>query len=305
MIDRLTSRAVIGSFYKALHQNTGAKWMPGIAMPFNSDQASEEYAWLGQSPVMREWVGGRHAKGFSENSIIVKNLHFEATVEILVRHLRRDKSGQALVRIRDLAMRTNSHVAALLSTLMTGGKDTACYDDEFFYDTDHQEGNNTTNQSNDISYDVTTVATPTVSEAQLAMMQSVAQILSFKDNENEPMNEDAQNFLVMVPTAYYITFAKALTLPKGTDITEQHIPNEFNISVVANPRLSTAEEFHTFRTDGEVKPFIIQNETPVKLSAKAEGSEFEFDNDAHQYGVDVWRNVAYAYWQHACLTTLT
>ncbi|GAF85157.1 unnamed protein product, partial [marine sediment metagenome] len=34
-------------------------------------------------------------------------------------------------------------------------------------------------------------------------------------------------------------------------------------------------------------------------------SEFEFDNDAHQYGVDADRNVGYGFWQHACLKTFT
>ena len=42
-----------------------------------------------------------------------------------------------------------------------------------------------------------------------------------------------------------------------------------------------------------------------KLKAKAEGSEYEFDNDAHQYGVDTWRNVAYGYWQEARYVTMT
>ena len=41
------------------------------------------------------------------------------------------------------------------------------------------------------------------------------------------------------------------------------------------------------------------------LKAKAEGSEFEFDNDAWQFGVDAWRGVGYGYWQHAVLATMT
>ncbi|GAG27129.1 unnamed protein product, partial [marine sediment metagenome] len=29
------------------------------------------------------------------------------------------------------------------------------------------------------------------------------------------------------------------------------------------------------------------------------------DNDAHQFGLDAWRNVGYGYWQHACYVTMT
>jgi len=303
-LQSLSSRAIIGTFYKTLSQDTGAAWIPGLSMLFTSDQSSETYNWLGQTPAMREWVGGRNAKGFYENGLTITNKHYEATLDVLVTDLRRDKTGQALIRIADLARRTNSHWASLLSTLILNGTTTVCYDGQFFYDTDHQEGNNTTNQSNDITYDVTTTTAPTVAEAQQAMMKTVSQILSFKDNENEPMSEDAQNFLVMVPTSLYITFAKALTLPKGTDITEQTIPNEFNISVVANPRLTGTTDFFTFRTDGSVKPFIRQQETAVQLKTKAAGSEYECDNDAHQYGVDTWRNVGYGYWQHSVYCNL-
>jgi hypothetical protein len=51
------------------------------------------------------------------------------------------------------------------------------------------------------------------------------------------------------------------------------------------------DKFVTLRTDGRLKAFIRQQETDVVMKAKAEGSEYEFDNDAHQYGVDTWRNV--------------
>jgi len=303
----LGSRAIIGEFYHALDQDTGAGWVPNISMLFTSDQDSETYKWLGQSPAMREWVGGRNAKGFLENGLTITNKHYESTMEVMVRELRRDKTGQVMARIRDLAQRTNSHWASLLSTLILNGTSTTCYDGQFFYDTDHTEGNNTTSQSNDITTDISalpvvtagTTTAPSIEEAQQSVMKSVAQILSFKDNENEPMNESARQFLVMVPTPLYIPFSKAMTMPVSPDLNTQALPSGLSVDVVMNPRLTGTDDFYTFRTDGEVKPFIRQQETDVDLKAKAEGSEYEFDNDAHQYGVDTWRNVGYGYWQHA------
>lgn len=308
----LGSRAIIGEFFRVLEQDPGAAWVNAVSMLFTSDQSSEEYKWLGQTAIMREWVGGRNAKGFQENGLTIVNKHYESTIEVLVRELRRDKTGQVLVRIRELAQRTNSHWASLLSTLIINGTSQVCYDGQFFYDTDHTEGNNTTNQSNDITTNISalgavthgTTTAPSIEEAQQAMMKSIAQILSFVDNEGEPMNEGASNFLIMVPTGLYIPFAKAITIPEGTGLSEQHIPNEFAISVVTNPRLTGTDDFFTFRADGSVKPFIRQEETAVELKAKAEGSEYEFDNDAHQYGVDAWRNVGYGYWQNSVYNQL-
>ena len=308
----LSSRAIIGEFYKTLEQDDGAAWLNALSMLFTSDQDSETYNWLGQSPAMQEWVGGRNAKGFRENGVTITNKHYEATIEVLVKELRRDKTGQVMARIRDLAQRTNSHWASLLSTLIINAESTVCYDGQYFFDTDHSEGDSGS-QSNDIATDISAlpasvhgvVTAPSVEEAQQAIMKSITAILGFKDDQGEPMNENASSFLVMVPMPLYIPFSKAILLPTGTGVSEQNVPPEMSLSVVPNARLSWTDKFATFRADGNVKPFIRQQETDVDLKAKAEGSEFEFDNDAHQYGVDSWRDVGYGYWQHACLNQMT
>lgn len=308
----LSSRAIIGEFYKALSQDIGARWINPLSMLFTSDQDGEEYKWLGMSPMMREWVGGRNAKGFRENGITIKNKHYEATMEVLVKELRRDKTGQVLVRIREMAQRTNAHWASLLSTLILNGPSAVCYDGQYFFDTDHSEGDSGT-QDNDIQVDISAlpasvhgvVTAPSVEEMQQSILKGVAQILSFKDDQGEPMNEDAANFLVMVPVPLYLVGSKAVSLPVGTGMSEQNLPSGLNIDVVANGRLTWTDSFSVFRADGNVKPFIRQQETEVQMKAKAEGSEYEFDNDAHQYGVDTWRNVGYGYWQHACYVTMT
>lgn len=307
-LQSLGSRAIIGEFFRRLSISSGAPWIPFISMLFDSDQDSETYNWLGNSPAMREWIGGRQAKAFSENGITIENKHYEATIEVLVRQMRRDKTGQGVIRIQDLAGRTVSHWASLLTTLISNGTSSVCYDGEFFFDTDHKEGNNTTNQSNDITTTIAdlpvvtkgTVTAPSPETAQLVMNKAISQIMSFKDNENEPMNEDASSFLVMVPTVLNDVFTAARAMPHGTGLTEQQVQNTVNVSVVANARLTDTDAIYVFRTDGDVKPFIRQEETAVNIKAKAEGSEYEFDNDAWQFGVDAWRNVGYGYWQHAC-----
>ncbi len=311
-LQTLSSGEIIGQFYRALNQDTGASWVDGVSMMFTSDQESEEYNWLGQSPAMREWTGGRHAKGWKENGLTVKNKHYEATVDVLIRWLRRDKTGQAMIRIRELADRTNSHWASLLSTLITNGESTACYDGQYFFDTDHEEGDSGA-QSNDIAVDISTlpasvagvVTAPSVEEFQQSLLKGVTQIQTFVDDQGEPMNENATDFLVMVPPGLAFVTRNALAMPAGTGVTEQRVIDGANVRAAVNPRLAWTDKFAVFHTGGRVAPFIRQQETDVDLKAKAEGSEYEFDNDAHQYGVDTWRNVGYGYWQDACLVTMT
>ncbi|MCO5763762.1 MAG: Mu-like prophage major head subunit gpT family protein [Chromatiaceae bacterium] len=312
-VQSLNSRAIISEFYAALEADTGQGWIDRVSMLFTSDQDSEEYRWIGQTPAMREWIGGRNAKGFQDNGLTIKNKHYEATLEVLARDLRRDKTGQVLTRIRELALRANAHWASLLSTLILNGASATCYDGQYFFDTDHSEGSSGS-QSNSISVDISALAAaahgsttlPSVEEMQQSILSGVSAIANFKDDQGEPMNELASQFLVMVPPSLHFAALNAVAMPLGTGVTQQSALGGFNVQVVSNARLSTwTASFAVFRTDGMVKPFIRQQETEVQIKAKAEGSEFEFDNDMHQYGVDAWRNVGYGYWQHACLVTMT
>ena len=156
--ETLSSRAVIGRFYKELEQNVGASWIGALANKFQSNQDSETYPWIGQVPAMREWIGGRQAKGFTQNGITISNKHWESTLSVSATDLRRDKTGQLDVRIRELATKANAHWASLLSTLIINGESTACYDGQYFFDTDHSEADSGT-QSNDISVDISALAT--------------------------------------------------------------------------------------------------------------------------------------------------
>ena len=70
-------------------------------------------------------------------------------------------------------------------------------------------------------------------------------------------------------------------------------------------RLTWTTKFATFRTDAETKALIRQEEEAVSMSAIAEGSETEFKEKKHLYGVKAIRNVGYGYWQRACLVTHT
>lgn len=311
---QLSSRAVIGMFYERLNANPGSNWIDPISMLINSDQESETYAWLGQVPQMRQWIGGRQPKSLREIELTIRNVHYEASLDILVRWLRRDKSGQVQIRINELADRTNSHWASLLSTLIINGESTVCYDGQYFFDTDHSEGASGS-QSNDLSIDISTLgavlhgasaAAPSAEELQQVVLQCITAIQGFKDDQGEPMNEGASSFLVMVPTTLAMMATNALLVPMLASGQSNVVQNMggLNLSIATNPRLTWTDKLAVFRTDGATKPFIRQQETEVQVKAKAEGSEYEFDNDAHQYGVDAWRNVGYGYWQHACLATM-
>lgn len=312
----LHSRAIVGMLRRELDVDNGASWIGPLSMEFSSNQTVEEYKWLGMAPAMREWVGGRHAKGFRENGFEIRNKHFEATLEVMVRELRRDKTGQIELRVKELAQRAQTHWASLLSTLILGGTTTEAYDGQFFFDTDHVEGDSGV-QSNSLSVDISelpvinqgTVTNPSVEEFRLASMQGVQQILSFFDDQTEPLNENARGFGIMVPISMLHTAVTAVQVQPVASVSETGFGGlqgtGFKFDVFANPRLSSwTDSFAVFRTDGTYKPFIRQTEGGLEIASIAEGTELEFKEDKHQYGISAWRNVGYAHWQSACLVTM-
>lgn len=310
----LSSRSIMGMYFARLEQNPGMGWIDAVSNLYTSDQASETYKFLGQTPTMREWVGGRLAKGFSGNGITVVNKHYEATIEVAKKDVRRDKTPQLRARMAEFADRGQTHWASLMTTLLINGPSTACYDGQYFFDTDHSEGDSGS-QSNDITVDISampaathgTTTEPSKEEMQWAILKGIMAIVGFKDDIGEPVNENAKSFLVTVPLALYPAAQAAVQPLLNAALAQNVDPNilaDFSITVVPVIRLTWTDSFAVFRTDGPIKPLIRQTEQEIELKAKAEGSEFEFDNDAWQFGIDSWRGCGYGNWRYCCYVTL-
>jgi phage major head subunit gpT-like protein len=314
----LSSRAIIGRFYQTLEAVLGASWASRVGMLFNSNQGSEEYEWLGMSPALREWIDGRQAKGLRSVGYTIVNKIFEATLAILVDDLRRDKTGQIMVRIDEMAARAVTHWEALLSALILVGDSTTCYDGQYFFDTDHSELDsgtqiNLVTASQVSALNVGTATAPTAAEMAECLMGVLAYFYTYLDDQGEPINGDARNFLVMVPVPLWaptVTAVSANLLNKAAGSLDNPMQGLFkqgiNVDIVANPRLSSwTDKFAIFRTDGRAKPFILQEEEGLSVSAVAEGSEEEFKNNRHLYGIKAIRNVGFGLWQHAIRATLS
>jgi phage major head subunit gpT-like protein len=303
-VQLLSSRAIIGTLVARLEQDAGAGWTGRVANYFRSDQEGETYAWLGQIPSMREWVGGRQAKGLSTFSITIKNLDFEATLKILQRDLRRDKTSQIDIRIAELAQRSNSHWASLLSALIAAGTSSNCYDGKKFFAGNHQEGKSPS-QSNLLTVQVADEDAPTAGEFEKAILAAVEQFYSLKDNEGEPLNENARQFQVLVGPRHFSVAAAALKNPyivdggQGRTNTLVNLAGySFDLQMIS--RLSdVGSSFFVFRTDSETKALIMQEEQQPEVQAIAEGSELEFNEKCHHYGVHAIRNAGYGMWQRA------
>jgi phage major head subunit gpT-like protein len=301
----LSSKAIVGRFYRRLEEYAASAWWTRLTMRFLSSQESETYRWLGMVPQVREWQGGRQVRPVRSQGQTIVNRVWESTIRVDADEARRDKTGQILVRVNELARRVATHPNQLLTNLIAAGADTVCYDGQPFFDTDHEEGASGV-QSNSLNHDVNTPTAPTDRELYEGIVKAIGQIVSFRDDQGEPMNEAAREFLIMIPMGFLASALVALSSRVVTQTTNPLARDEpFRVSWVANPRLTWTDKFAVFRTDGEARPFIFQEELPVQVQVLAEGSELEVNENQHQYGVKAIHGCGYGFWQDGCLVTLT
>ena len=301
----LTSRAIIGRFYRRLEEFADAAWWTKLAMRFASSQESETYRWLGMVPQVREWAGGRAVRPLRSQGVTIVNKVWESTIRVDADEHRRDKTGQIMVRVNEMARRVATHPNKLLTDLIASGTSDAGYDGIAYFSSSHVEGDSGL-QSNSITHDASTPTAPTDTEMYDAIVKGIAQAMSFKDDQGEPMNESARQFLVMVPMSFLPSTLVALS-SQTVDASSNPLATSgpFKVEWVANPRLAWTDKFAVFRTDGESRPFIFQEELPVQVQILAEGSELEINENQHQYGVKAIHEAGYGFWQDACLVTLT
>lgn len=296
----LGERQIRGMFFEALNGSRSLEWVNKIANQFTSDQAIETYKWLSQSPVLREWVSGRRAKAFTTNGITIENLEFEATIGIKDKDMRRDKTGQIKMRMRDLVKRSRTHWASLLSTLIMNGETLLGYDGKAFFATDHSEGqsgtfSNLLTSSDYSEFNVATATNPTANEMADVIMKGIQHLYSFKDDQGEPRNEDNVEFLVMVPNNMWgatSTAAKKNMLTAAAGSRDNPlVDQDFKVSVVSNSRLTWTDKLAIFVADSEAKPFIAQSETDINPEILGPGSDHFFKEKEWLIGIDCNRNV--------------
>ena len=261
----------------------------------NSD--AETYRWLGTVPRMREWGTGRVAKGLRTESYSVENLKYEATLEVDRDEISDDKTGQIRIRIAELAERAATHKDFLISQLLINGETDGfnSYDAVSFFNNAHVSGASG-QQDNRLTSDAVDPDDPTTEEFKTGLKLAISAMMSFKDDQGEPMPISASGLVCVVPTTMYLTALEAVNATM--------VNNTSNIiagvaRIIGFPWLTNQSMWYVLKTDGVVRPFIFQDREPVEFTALTEESEEGFRREKFLYGVRARYRIAYGYWQAA------
>ncbi|MEW6378601.1 MAG: Mu-like prophage major head subunit gpT family protein [bacterium] len=141
--------AMLASIYKtnsALFNQameiTQVYW-PAFASLAPSTSKTQDYAWLGAFPMLREWLGDRVLQNLMLHGYSITNKDYEGTIEIDRNDILDDNIGVYKSPIQELGRSSKVHPDYLLAGLLAAGFTTICYDGQYFFDTDHPVGSST------------------------------------------------------------------------------------------------------------------------------------------------------------------
>ncbi len=142
IVNQATLQGIYKSFstiFKQAFDSAPSMWEQ-VAMRAPSTGRSVDYKWLGDFPMMREWLGERVIKDLSAFSYEIVNKDFEATIEVDRNDIEDDQIGVYTPMVQGLGATAKQHRDILVFGLLKEGFSTLCYDGQYFFDTDHPVG---------------------------------------------------------------------------------------------------------------------------------------------------------------------
>lgn len=262
-----------------------------------SDQALEEYGWIGENPMMREWKDERAPKALLENGFTVKNKHYEASLSVDRDTLADEKYGQIKIRARNLGRNAYKSYDKLFSDVLIAGTSELCYDGQYFFDTDHSEGSSGS-QSNAPS----AAAGYKFGEAALKTVYDA--MVGFKDENG--VSKAITPTHVMIPSGLFWT-AKELLDPSAVIATTDPGLKALSgaLKIIVNPFLPNAgtvanSVWYMLALNEGVCPFIYQNRQNIEFTPLDKSDDYaNFMRKEIMYGIDSRFAFAYGDWRMA------
>lgn len=265
-----------------------ASWMKH-AMEVPSSTKTIVHQWLGRVGAMREWVDVKAVDQLRGLDFSVSAKDWESTISVDRNDIKDDLLGMYNPRIQELGQRAKQHPDKLLSELRAAGAAALCYDGQFFYDTDHAEGDSGA-QSNLLAG-----AGVTAANVRTDWFKAKAALRKFKDDKGEPfvLSLGESDAVAVIPPDLEAVFDEVNNPAPGATTPKTRIPYE------VDTRLADQADWYVDYTGAPVKPFMFQTREPVNFVSLDDpnSSETVFMRKKYHYGVEGRYAMAYALWQ--------
>lgn len=291
---------------------TAQPFYPELCTVVPSTSLDEKYAFLGSSQGVREWLGDRQFHQMRAADFVIKNKLWESSEEFEKTDVDDDRMGMFRPRIMSLADEAAYHPDELLFQTIGLGESTACFDGQYFFDTDHSWGSSGT-QSNSVTYDMAGAA-PTVAEFRSAFQAAMLKMLSFKNDKGKfyfrPTLKSIEGLIITVPPALWEVGVKAFEQAITLELSGSAAAAVTNVllarpRVVPIPYLAGTEtngsdlKFDLYYTGGILRPFVFQAREPLRFQVK--GAD-DIEYRVIKAMTEARYNVGYFMWPYAVRT---
>lgn len=257
-----------------------------IAMTVPSSTRENNYAWMGQIPTMREWIGEREIQNLMGYEYTIKNKTFEDTIKIPVEDIEDDQYGIYCPVVGEMGMSAKKHPDSLLSILIGNGFKDNGYDKVPFFSDKHPIGKGKLTQSN--------MGTEKLCAESYTLAR--CQMMTLKGDGLNSLNI-VPDLLVVSPqneaVAREILFADLIAGSSNV--------NKNTCELLVMPELAAfPNQWYLLCTKRYVRPFVFQERQKAKLVCKNKDTDDNvfFENEVI-YGVAARYNVGYGLWQLA------
>lgn len=259
--------AINVAWEKRFKDAVGADVWKQIAMPMNSKNATENYAWLGAVPSLREFKDERIPGTLSGFSYSIDNKKWESTLDVDRDLIEDDRTGQIMLAVNGLATKAAVHYTKLVTTAFKEAFSTTIFDGQYFFDADHTTGSNTLGTD--------TLDATAVDAAELLLAGQV-------DDKGDPLGHRGTHLIV---GSYNASAARDL-------VEKQYLsgggsnPHWKRYEIVYLPHLAvTDKQWALADLSQGLLPFIMQIRTPITLVSKTDlNSDRAFDKDIFTWG---------------------
>lgn len=268
---------------------------PQIAMKVTSTSGSNDYKWLSKFPKMQRWVGDKKIKSLEAFKYVVENEDFEATVEADRNDIDDDNLGiystQAKAAGESSAQLPDELVFDAVNAAFTG----ACFDGQFFCDTDHPVKNPATGAAGSVSNKGVAVLSAATQALAIASLGAAATAMGmFKDDEGRPLNVTPT--ILLVPVALRDVANALYTADRLEDGKVNLYKGMFK--PVVSPRLTSATAWFLLDTTKVIKPFIYQErKAPVFVEQTDPQADDVFNRKKFKFGAEARAAAGYGFWQ--------
>ena len=259
-----------------------------IATLIHSDKDTEQYAWLGALPGVREFLDERQSQDMTPYAYAIKNKTWESTISVDRAALEDDLYGQIPLRIKQMARSAKQHLDILTFGVLASGFTQPGYDGVPFFGT-HTQASAQSNKGTGI------LSADTLQVAVTAMMR-------FTDDQGKPAGV-TPDLLVVAPENYWEAriLLESTYYPDPVSTASQILamnPLMGSLKLLSSPYLVSPTNWFLLDTQRVVKAIVLQMRKDFEFTALDDENN-AFMRDELFYGVRARYNCGFGDWRGA------